>query len=138
MRCLRQYSVRVQPLTGVFYLGEAQFDASLFECFSKLLQFFQVIGFFLWRYRHVFGHLQVRHVHVVLHRWSRQTRATHSLNHTNITGKHLHIPANAKKENNYTKNCIFRDKDFLSPMFRFLLTTLIQNFRLLQTVETST
>ena len=66
----------VHPLQ---YLSEAQFDASLFECFSELLQFLQITGFLLWWYRHVFGHLQVGHVHVVLHRRPCQTRATHSL-----------------------------------------------------------
>lgn len=68
----------------LYYLSEAQFDAPLLECFSKLLQLFQIAGLLLGRYRHVLGHLQVGHVHVVLHRWSGQTISTHSLNHARI------------------------------------------------------
>lgn len=68
----------------LYHLGEAQFDAPLLECFSELLQLFQITGLLLGRYRHVLGHLEVGHVHVVLHRRSSQTISTHSLNHARI------------------------------------------------------
>ena len=64
----------------VHHLREAQLDASLLECFRKLLQLLQITGLLLGGYRHVFGHLQVGHVHVRLHRWSGQTSSAHSLN----------------------------------------------------------
>lgn len=71
------------------YLCKAQFDASLLKGFGKLFQFLQITGLVLLRYWHVFGHLQMRHVHVVLHGRSCQTRATHSLDQTNFTEKEI-------------------------------------------------
>lgn len=110
------------------HLCEAQFDASLFERFGKLLQFFQITGFFLWWYWHVFGHLQVGHVHVVLHRRSCQTRATHSLNQR----KNLQFPGV------YDFYCPFSTTKHLpDQMFRFWLSAGFQSFWSLLTKVTT-